>query len=471
MAKDCEETAMKNRSLIILSIIYLFFYINNFLYPMSFGDDYLYAFIWTGQSMFVPLPEYVERVLSWSDLAKSQWLLFFTWGGRLVGQTLTQFFVWLGKDIFNFFNALASTILVAEVYWCANKGNVSLSFNVGRIGFIFFSFWAFVPSFNSVFLWLTGACIYLWPAFFLLAFLIPYIRKFYDFHKNIGSGITSNISIFLLGIIAGCGNENSICWIIIWLLVFLFSYRNCHGKEAWLYFGVVGIMIGYALLMLAPGNMARLHIVYGTDWFSYHVLGDNLNTFATVFIFQLVLWYYNLRSLYIIKKEKTKRRALNNDVLLVSVFCITSLLMSSIMLVSPFFPVRSGFPGTVLLIIASAILLRIQNEDRVVLMSLLAKKVLSCVGIAYFIMTAYITIHHSYDVTLQMNTIINEAQKLQADSSKETLIVKPLPETDGLTDLLSGFHFSNFSISEDVNDWRNVSFARYYSIRGIKVSE
>ena len=438
---------------------------------MSFGDDYLYAFIWTGQSMFVPLPEYVERVLSWSDLAKSQWLLFLTWGGRLVGQTLTQLFVWVGKDVFNFFNALVSTMLVAEVYWCANKGNVSFNFNVGRIGFIFFTFWAFTPSFNPVFLWLTGACIYLWPAFFLLAFLIPYIRKFYDFHKKIGSGITSNISIFLLGIIAGCGNENSICWIIICLLIFLFLYRNCHGQEAWLYFGVAGIMMGYALLMLAPGNMVRLHAVYGTDWFSYHVLGNNMNTFAIVFIFQLVLWYYNLKSLYIIKKEKTKKRNFNNDMLLVSVFCISSLLMSAIMLLSPYFPVRSGFPGTVLLIIASAIIHRIQNDNGVVLMSPLVKKVLSCFGVAYFIMTAYVSIHHSYNVNTQMNKIINEARRLQASYSKEVLIIKPLPETDLLTDLLSGYHFSNFYISEDVNDWRNVSFARYYSIKGIKVSE
>ena len=65
--------------------------------------------------MFVPLPEDVVRVSSWSDLAKSQWLLFLTWGGRLVGQTLTQFFVWLGKDIFNIFNALVSTLLVMEI--------------------------------------------------------------------------------------------------------------------------------------------------------------------------------------------------------------------------------------------------------------------------------------------------------------------------------------------------------------------
>ena len=71
---------------------------------MSFGDDYLYAFIWEGNPMFIPLSENAVRVSSLSDLVKSQWLLYMTWGGRVVGQTLTQFFIWLGKDVFNFFN-------------------------------------------------------------------------------------------------------------------------------------------------------------------------------------------------------------------------------------------------------------------------------------------------------------------------------------------------------------------------------
>ena len=462
---------MKNRGIIVLLIIYLFFYVNNYLHPMSFGDDYLYSFIWTGKPMAVPLAEDAIKISSWSDLFKSQWLLYFTWGGRLVGQSLTQFFVWVGKDVFNYFNALASTILVAEIYWCANKGNISFKFNAGRICFIFFSLWAFTPSFNPVFLWLTGACIYVWPAMFLLAFLIPYIKKFYDFHHKIENGPAFSIGMFLLGIIAGFGNENAVCWIIVGLLLFLFCYRHCRGKETWLYTGIAGIMIGYAILMLAPGNVARLHAEHGTDWFGMHVLCKNISVLAIVLTFQLMLWYFNLKSLYIIKNEKLKKRIIDKDVLLAAVFCSTSLLMSSIMLFSPFYPARSGFPGTILLIIASAILLRIQNEGEVVLMPPLAKKFLFGVGVAYFIITTFITIQHSYSVNLQMNAIIDEAKQLQTSSSKEVLIVKPFTESGTLKDLLSGYHLSYFGLSDDMNDWRNVSFARYYSIKGIKVSE
>lgn len=462
---------MKNKGVIVLLIIYLFFYINNYLHPMSFGDDYLYGFIWTGQPMAVSLPENVSRVSSWSDLFKSQWLLYFTWGGRVVGQTLTQLFIWTGKDYFNFVNALAGTVLVTEIYWCANKGDITFNFNTGRYCFIFFSLWAFTPSFNPVFLWLTGACIYLWPAIFLLAFLLPYIKKYYNYHIIIERGPAFDIGLFLLGIIAGCGNENAVCWIIVCLLLFLISYKKYRCQEIWLYTGVAGIMTGYALLMLAPGNMARLYAEHGTDWFSMSVLSKNVTILAIVFTFQLMLWYFNIKSLYIIKKEKSQMINLNNDVYLVIVLCLSSLFMSTIMLFSPFFPARSGFPGTILLIIASAILLRIQNENGVVLVPRPAKKFLCSIAVVYLFMTSYVTIQHSYYINLQMNEIIKEARQFQAGTSKEVLIVKPFKDSDQLTDLLSGYHLSYFGLSDDVNDWRNVSFARYYSIKGIKVSE
>ena len=438
---------------------------------MSFGDDYLYAFIWEGNPMFVPLSENAVRVSSLSDLAKSQWLLYLTWGGRVVGQTLTQFFVWLGKDIFNIFNALASTILVAEIYWCANKGDITFEFDTRRLCFIFFSLWAFTPGFNPVFLWLTGACIYVWPTMFLLAFLLPYIKKFYNYHKKNGSGLASDASIFFLGIIAGCGNENAICWVIVGLLLFLFSYRKCRGKETWLYYGLTGLIIGYALLMLAPGNVARLHAEHGTNWFSIDVIRTNIVMLASILTFQLMLWHFSLKSLYILKNGKIKRKIINKDKLLVGVLYRFSFMMTATMLFSPFFPARSGFPGTILLIIASALLLRLQNETGFVLVSKSAKNFLLLVGVIYFVTTTCVAIQHSYALNSHMKEIVNEAKQLQASSSEDVLIVKPFKESNRFTSLLSGYHVSSFGLTENMNDWRNIPFARYYSIKGIKASK
>ena len=112
------------KTLLTFAGIYLFLYIFNYLHPMSFGDDYIYSFVWQGNSMFVPLTEDAVRVTSLKDIFVSQWLHYFTWGGRTVAHVLAQFFLWLGKDIFNFFNAFVGTLLVAEIYWCIHKGKI-----------------------------------------------------------------------------------------------------------------------------------------------------------------------------------------------------------------------------------------------------------------------------------------------------------------------------------------------------------
>ena len=138
---------------------------------MSTGDDCLYAFIWQGHSMFEPLSEDAVRIQSVQDLVRSQLSLYHTWGGRLVGQTLVQLFVWWGKSLFNICNALLATFLVAEIYWCSNGGNINLNMKPGIVCWIFFALWFFAPGYSDVFFWLTGACIFLWPAFFLWGFL------------------------------------------------------------------------------------------------------------------------------------------------------------------------------------------------------------------------------------------------------------------------------------------------------------
>ena len=105
---------------------------------MSFGDDYVYAFVWEGHSMYEPMSEYVQRVSSFRDLFVSQWLHYFTGNGRTVSHTIIQLFLWMGKNVFNFFNAFVSVLLVMEIYWCVNKGEITVDFKLSRLCWIFF---------------------------------------------------------------------------------------------------------------------------------------------------------------------------------------------------------------------------------------------------------------------------------------------------------------------------------------------
>ena len=460
---------MKNKNSVgILCVFFLFYYIFNYFNPLSLGDDYLYAFVWQGKSMSIPLTEDAVRVSSWGDMLISQWSLYLTWGGRILGQTLTQMFLWWGKDIFNLFNAFVGVILVTEIYWCANKGRVYLNFNPVFICWIFFALWAFSFGFSTVFFWLTGACFYLWPTVFLLAFMIPYIKKYYYFNEQQGTTLHFKIGMFFLGLVAGWGNENSVCWILLLIMIFLYSVRKDLGKETWMYSGFVGLLIGYALLMFAPGNVARFHDGYNLTFLTLQGLKNNLYIFSITLTFQLFLWYLALKPLYKLRKAVLKNRTIKEDIVLVKALCIASLGMSAIMLFSPFFPPRSSFPGTVQLIIAVSILLRMQKANDIVLIPDGAKKFLIGVGTLYFIMTASVTLSYAYETSSQMNAIIDLVKQTQLSSKSRVLTVKPIKESTTVKDFLSGFHLSYYDFSEDENDWGNAAFARYYGIKGIR---
>ena len=169
---------MNRKEIITFVCLFSSLYIMNSLIPRAFGDDYLYAFVWQGHSMFTPLTEDAVRISSLKDIFVSQWSHYFTWSGRAVSHTIIQLFLWLGKPVFNIFNAAVSVLLIMEIYWCAHKGKISTQFNSGMVCCIAFMLWAFTPGFSGVFLWISGACNYLWTAVFLLAFLLPYIRKY-----------------------------------------------------------------------------------------------------------------------------------------------------------------------------------------------------------------------------------------------------------------------------------------------------
>ncbi len=457
------------KTLLTFAGIYLFLYIFNYLHPLNFGDDYIYAFIWQGNPMSVPLTEDAVRVTSLKDIFVSQWLHYFTWGGRTVAHVLVQFFMWTGKNLFNFFNAFIGVLLVTEIYWCICKGRISFNFMPGSLYWIFLLLWTFTPAFSSVFFWLAGSCNYLWSNTFQLAFLLPYVRKYYSAEKEKDRNIIFKAVLFFGGIVAGWTNENSVCWIILWVFLFLYVSWKDNTLESWMVVGASGLLIGYALLMLAPGNVARLHAGRGIQWLNYSVLRENLQMLITVFTFQLFLWYFDLRSILFLQKMELIDCNFAKDFLLVKILCATAFAATAIMFFSPVFPARSGFFGTVLLIVATGILLRVQNENAIVLMKTEVKKILFKVGILFFTISSIVTLNNYYKINLQMQNIIQSAQQLSVSNSNEILMVASFKETSKLQDILSGYHIPNYELSEDENDWKNVDFARYYGIKGIRM--
>lgn len=468
---------MNRRVLITFACLFSFFYILNSLIPRAFGDDYLYAFIWQGHSMFTPLSEDAVRISSLKDILVSQWSHYFTWSGRAISHTIIQLFIWLGKPVFNIFNAAVSVLLIIEIYWCAHKGKISTQFYAGTICWIFFMLWAFTPGFSGVFLWISGACNYLWTAVFLLAFLLPYIRKYYFFEEKLAKNSFFKCIMFILGIIAGWSNENSICWVILLLTVFLFLNRKREEMESWMYIGLAGLVTGYAFLMFAPGNVARLHVELTNmkaeigpfmSWFNTKLLAPKIDILMAVCTFQFLLWYFCLRSLFLLRKEAEENEDVKKESLLVKIFLLASFCMTFFMIFSPLFLPRSSFPGTVQLVVATTILLRIQGEYTTEIIKKGARKFLCVIGVLYTFVTVSATFYGFYDYHNQVEELLSFVQNSK-EAKEHVITVNGLTPVSETIENASGLHILSFEMFEDENFWSNVAFSRYYGIKGIRM--
>lgn len=453
----------------ILFLIFLIMFGLNYLMPLCYGDDYVYAFIWPGQSMYIPLPETVERISGFYDIIVSQWKHYLTWGGRVPAHLLVQFFVWQNKLVFDVLNSLAFVLLLLEIYWISNKGEVTFkNINIPALCVIFFSVWTFTVNFAGVFLWISGACNYLWMLVILLSFLFLYVHKYYRMNKKIIRSGWAKHLIFIWGVLAGWTNENAVCWIVLVLGLWLFKNRKQEGVETWMWYGLFGLCAGYVLLLFAPGNVVRAGSYADVNIWSWSHMRFNLITFGVLEFFQVFLWFFIILSWRKIRDIKITEEGLRH-LWLVKIFSTLNLLSSGIMLLTPEFPARSGFSGLIFLIIAVTLLICNQADFYVRLAADGAKKFICVVASSYFLITLFGTYAGMYSTYQYNQSVITAVQQhKKADRSSVLEIPSPPKFSEALV-WASGRHIVQPSLKEDERDWINVAFARYYEIRGVRV--
>lgn len=83
---------------------------------------------------------------------------------------------------------------------------------------------------------------------FLLAWLLPYIRHYMTDGEARYGGWLSPL-LFLLGLFAGNGNENTLCWIGLFGLFYLYHIYKKGEMQLWMLAGFLGLSIGYGILV------------------------------------------------------------------------------------------------------------------------------------------------------------------------------------------------------------------------------
>lgn len=462
--------------MVVLFLTFVLVFGANSLIPMGFGDDYIYSFVWEeGQRFYGPLPEAARRIESWQDYFSSLWAHYLSHSGRLVNFIPVFFFLWHGKEYFNIFNAFLVVVMLVEIYWISNRGKVDLDFSPSKLCWILFMLWGLSVGFSDIFLWLTGFCNYIWPSVLLLGFMLPYIRGWYAKNNDINIEKISEYGFFLfiLGILAGWTTENTGCWVILLLAAMLWKrHRNGQLIASWEVWGIAGFIAGYILLMAAPGNFVRLSEdaalgIYSTDFVSN--VQANWISFFTALAFQMPLWIFLFSGLKKLREVMGKDTA-DTEIAVVKGFAALSFCSNAVMLLFPEYPLRSSFPSLLYLIIAACIVARLQAELNFSPWREGFKRMIGILSAAYFIFTVCVSFYgwvkySQYDEALKETVIRFRQEKGEAE---EILEINRI-DTPYWVYPASGFHSAAASLKEDPEDWKNMAYARYYEINGIRV--
>lgn len=338
-----------NRVLLLLFAIsmlciFTLIYILNFLYPL-FADDWTYSFIYGSDNI---------RISSISDIVKSQYNHYYTWGGRTIGHFIAQFLLFINFELACLINSLAYIALIFSLYLIINKHN--------KIDPVLFSLisvmiWFFTPGFYGTVVWKTGSANYLWGALFCFLFIYQY----YSYYRQIGYSadkLTKSILMFILGLIAGWTNENMSIAVISYVILSLFLYFFEKKRiPRWGIAGLIGILIGCFLLLSAPGNYIRLsNTLIGLSerglegstlfFFSFKNILRHLRDYLLILIsiYIVLLFIYN----------KYPKDLLNKRSVMISslLFILTAGIAHLAMIASPMYHVRSLF-GIIMLLIAA----------------------------------------------------------------------------------------------------------------------
>ena len=425
---------------IFLLILATWFFVRNCLLPLA-ADDYSYAFVWDGAgrgNILEGVPDTIERVDSIADLIASQWSHYMTWGGRTPAHTLIQLFVRFGKGIFNVLN---TAMFVSLIILIARLADVRLTLK--NVLWIAFGLWAATPEWISTMLWLTGACNYLWQGVVQLLFLYSVSRS--------PSQFLIPHSSFLIAFLAGWSNEAGGAATFFVAVCLIVVQKKIRVEQA---IALLSFAIGYALLILAPGNFNRLELTQPDFALSTAIIFEHFKIWLQVLCDELILLIPIVVALI-----KTPRGSM-------IIFLLAGLLVPTVMIFSPAFPLRSCFMSAIFLLIASTAAIDRLNID--------LKKYLvplTVVGLIWAL-SAVGCLYSDVSIYRQMS----QRMTLIEEHRAEPLIkVPPLNPTRRLEKILGLRIFGSAAmsiggeLSDNPREGHNVTFAKYHGLKAIAV--
>lgn len=436
-------------SIAIVATFIMIFLLNR-LYPL-FAEDWDYRFIWEWESKE---PNKINGLL---DILQSQYNHYMGWGGRAVVHAIDQLLLMMDTFWSDLINSLAFVAFICVIYKLANTDK---PFNIFVFVFAASGIWLAQPVFPTTVLWLTGSANYLWGTLIIILFLYPFCKYYINPQKSENNGLKA-VMLFLGGILAGWTNENMSITLIFILLVLLILMKS--GKisiPAWSITGCLGAIAGCGLLILAPGNYARLAFSTQNEEIPFipmletrfEVLHSHFNDYLllpTIIYIILLLIFFKF-------SIKGKRR---KPLYLSLLFFIAACAAHLAMIATPSYPQRALF-GLISLMIIAMLILYANIELRTSILKICNLVCLIVLlgysGIGYYRDYRYLTL---IDEFWEQRAIYVEQQKEKG--------IKDIVFEDQFNIYKSNFEF--YELANFPDNWLNNAYARYYGVNSVRI--
>ena len=371
------------------------------------------------------------------------------WSGRLVSDFFST--IILNIRIHFIISVIISLFSVAICYLLVAIPNKLFNKDFSSLNFILVSslYWLFSPNLGQTNFWVVGACNYLVTTFFVALTLYLYIC-----YKDSRSLFTY-ISLFFIALFAGCSNEN-LCLALIYTLVTIivvYKYQNITFNHKLAIVVLSGVIIGSLVLLLAPGNYARLAHPAFASWREltlFQKLSSHIHrSFDYVHFFKYLILFYivDVLFLFLSKKEGYLKKILWSGL-----FLSSSLFALAVMIGSPYIPPRAYSGIFFFLLLAFSVSSDVsQFKDGLKKIHLMAQ--LCCFMLFIY---SFSLMYLSYSVTKIQETLrnnhINYVKMVEGTSAETTIpsyyFIKLLKDRDMFDQFHSGAQATWFHVNK-----------------------
>lgn len=430
---------------IVALLVCISIYILNRIYPVI-GEDWDYSFVWDNNGMTT------DRVQNVCDILISQYHHYFIWGGRVIVHAIAQLLLLLGSGWHDLINSLAYVTFVWIIYRISTFGTgvKPLVFSI-----IALLLWFYLPDFTANTLWITYSSVYLWGTLIVISFIYPFYK--YYMAQNTVSVWGMSVLMFFGGTLAGWTNENTSLALISFLCMLLLLLRyNKTPIPRWMWWGLTGVLIGCAFMLLAPGNSLRA----GADsppkeypeWMFriWRVVRHYFRYLSLLTVVYITLFYFF-----------TKRKEIDNNqkIKLISlVFFISAHVGIIVMVASPQFPARAMFGVITFMVVAVGILL-----SRLYDLTFRARNITVIICLVFTICFVY-DYWDKYKYLSYFNDFWCKREIYLEDQKKQGV------ENIVFRDTLY-FHknFIIYDFKRFEEGWPNMPYSKYYGVKSVKL--